>query len=108
MLSIPVSNFSFTVEEKSSSEVARAAKIALTSESASTSISPVAVMPALPETLVVVLSFKMPTAAARDAETPAIGAADASPTAVICERVRERKLTSAPEIATSSVMFTFA
>ena len=105
---MPVSNFSFTVEEKSSSEVARAAKIALTSESASTSISPLAVTPALPETRVVVLSFKMPTAAASEPETPPIGAADASPTAVICERVRERKLTSPPLITASSVIFTFA
>ena len=105
---MPVSNFSFTVEEKSSSEVARAANIALTSESASTSISPVAVMPALPDTLVVVLSFKMPTAAASEPEAPATGAADASPTAVICERVRERKRTSAPETVASSVIFTFA
>ena len=105
---MPVSNFSFTVEEKSSSEVARAANMALTSESASTLISPLAVIPALPEMLVVVLSFNIPTAAAREPEAPATGAAEASPTAVICERVRERKLTSAPEIAASSVIFTFA
>ena len=105
---MPVSNFSFTVEEKSSSEVARAAKMALTSESARISMSPLAVTPALPDTRVVVLSFKMPTAAASEPDTPPTAAADASPTAVICERVRERKLISPPVIVASSVMFTIA
>ena len=105
---MPASNLSFTVCEKSSSEVARAANIAPTSDAARISISPLAVMPALPVTRVVVLSFNIPTAAASEPDAPATGAAEASPTAVICERVRERKLISPPVIVASSVIVTLA